>query len=103
MDQVLQVSSNHKYTDNRLYLFFLAIVCLIPLSLCESMKHLSYISLPATISILIALVYVIINDASEIENSTITEPKTYNYFVLTAIPLFFGISNNMFEGNAVAL
>lgn len=65
------------------------------------MRSISFISLAAMISIFLALIYIVINDAmtfSQVENK---EPlQLVNW---TGVPYYFGTAMFMFEGNAVAL
>jgi hypothetical protein len=64
------------------------------------MKHISYISLIAMVSIGVALFYVIYYDIAETTN--ISRPDmTLKYAEFSGIPYFFGISLFMFEGNAL--
>lgn len=87
--------------ENKFFLFLLAFIILTPLSMFESMRHISYISLTAIVSIGIALIYILISDVDEINNPDYD--KTLKWMDLSQIPYFFGIAMFMFEGNAVSL
>ena len=63
IDQVLiQTNNSLPNGDNRFFLFVLSFIVLAPLSIFESMKHISYISLTAMVSIGVALLYVLVTD-----------------------------------------
>ena len=82
-------------------IFIVALVLLIPLSLIESMKQVSYISITAMISISCALIYIVVEDIEEIRHPTFD--KTYEWFNFSGLPYFFGIAMFIFEGNALSL
>ena len=97
-------TNNHVFGgDNRLFLVALSFLILAPLSIFETMKHISYISLTAIVSIGVALAYVLITDVQEIYQPAENFDKTINWVNFSQIPSFFGIAMFMYEGNAVSL
>ena len=101
MDEVITNISGGAYANNRVMLYWTAFLILGPLSTYESLKHISYISITALISIFSALVYVIINDIYEIQHPP--EGIQLTWFRLEGIPFYFGTALFMFEGNTVSL
>lgn len=94
--------SGHKFENNRFFLYVVALVILCPISVFESMKSISYISMTAMLSILVALIYVMLHDIQEIAHPTLLEKET-KLVDFSGLPFFFGTALFMFEGNAVAL
>jgi len=94
------LGANEGSSINKGFLFILAFLILSPLSLIQSMKNISYISLTAMFSIGLALIYIVCTDIQEINNPTFD--KNLIWMNIEGIPYFFGIAMFMFEGNAVA-
>jgi len=103
MTQVINymVGASESGNISKIFLFALSFLILSPLSLIQSMKNISYISLTAMISIGIALCYIVSTDIQEINNPTFD--KNLIWMNIEGIPYFFGIAMFMFEGNAVAI
>ena len=82
----------------------MAIVILVPLSLVEQMRHISYISLIAVGCISLSLFYILVNDCYLIASSPQTQyTKKLIWWDISGMPFFFGLASFMFEGNALAL
>lgn len=93
--------TNDLIPDSKFFMFLLSFLILAPLSVFESMKHVSYISITAMFSIGLALTYIIVSDIEEINYPT--HDKTLNLVNFEGIPYFFGIAMFMFEGNAISI
>ncbi len=101
MTEVIVNLSNTSYSNVKLMVYFGTILILSPLCLVESMKHISYISITAMISILVALLYLIYCTFDEILNPSFEKIHTVSN--ISGLPYFFGISLFLFEGNALSL
>lgn len=67
------------------------------------MRHISYISIVATICIAGPLAYIVVDDILVILSPNYVIDKTIKWWDPTTLPYFFGICSFMFEGNALAL
>jgi len=101
MDQVIQHTSGDFINDSKFFLFVLSFSILAPLSVIEGMKNVSYISMTAMVSIIIALSYIIYSSVEEVSHPAFE--RELSLVRVKGIPYFFGISMFMFEGNAVTL
>ncbi|CDW79488.1 brix domain-containing protein 1 [Stylonychia lemnae] len=101
MDQVINYMLGENQGSNQGKLFFISFLILAPLSLIQSMKNISYISITAIFSIGTALIYIVYTDIQEINSPTFD--KNLIWLNIEGIPYFFGIAMFMFEGNAVAI
>ena len=71
------------------------------LSMFQSMKSISYISMVAMVSIFVALGYILVDDMVEMAHPRFD--KNLQWIDFSGLPYFFGTAMFMFEGNAVAL
>jgi uncharacterized membrane protein len=80
-----------------------ALLILVPLSVIESMRSISYISLISVSSIVITLVYIFVDNIYQLSETYIEKDIVVKWADLSMVPYFFGTAMQMFEGSAIAL
>lgn len=101
LDWVLIHSTEGVWSDNKNFLFVIAIMILTLIYLCESMKTLSFISMFAMSVLTVGLCLVMFGAADNI--TTPKYDKTIQVWNPWGIFYFFGTAIFAFEGNAVIL
>lgn len=102
---ILQVHMSHQvfWDKHSPFVLYLSIAILLPISLLQSMKHISYVSGVAIASILTALGFIIAANVSVIDKMGRDGISQMKMWDASMLPFFLGTAAFMFEGNAVML